>query len=196
MASILSKLRNPRIALLSGSTRVGSFNTHLIVAAEQVAQAAGAETNVISLQDFPLPVYNQDDEAVSGLPQAAKDLKEALGKADAWVVASPEYNGFPSPLLLNAYTWCSRGDDETMYTTLRGKTACLLSASPGGLGGMRNHNPHRQILTNLGVHVLPDAVAIGGAFKAFDESGRLVDDKQQSMLETAIQALFLNSREL
>jgi hypothetical protein len=52
------------------------------------------------------------------------------------------------------------------------------------------------VLTNLGIHVLPNAVAIGGfSSRRFDEGGRLVDDKQQSMLETAIQTLFWNSRD-
>lgn len=125
--------RAPKIALLSGSLRKGSFNTKLIGAAEQVAAKLGAETSVIDLGAYDLPIYNQDDEA-DDYPQAAMDLKAVLGEqADGWVVSSPEYNGWISPLLLNAYTWCSRGDPAggPMYATFAGKSAVVLSSSPG-----------------------------------------------------------------
>lgn len=159
--------RAPKIALLSGSLRKGSFNTKLIGAAEQVAAKLGAETSVIDLGAYDLPIYNQDDEA-DDYPQAAMDLKAVLGEqADGWVVSSPEYNGWISPLLLNAYTWCSRGDPAggPMYATFAGKSAVVLSSSPGAMGGLRTLNPHRQLLNNLGVNVLPQSVAIGAAYK-------------------------------
>ena len=201
----LAALRAPRIALMSGSIRDGSFNTQLIHVAKDVAQGLGAETTLIDLAHYPLPVYHQDDESSSsnqGLPQAAVDLKAQLAAADAWIVASPEYNGFLTPLLLNAYTWCSRGDhDGDMYATFRNKLAVILSASPGGLGGMRNHNIHAQLLRNLGVQVLPQSVAIGRAFAAFQKSSTdvvansLKDDKHQRQLEGAVQSLFYTARD-
>ena len=100
-----------------------------------------------------------------------------------------------SPLLLNTYTWCSRGDEAgAIYETFRGKVAIVLS-SPGAMGCLRTLNPHREILTNLGVNAIPQSVAIGAAFKAFDGEGNLVDDKQKSMLEGAIEGLFYLARD-
>ena len=189
-------LRAPKIALISGSLRKGSFNSQLIGTAEQFAHRLGAETTIVNLADFNLPVYHQDLEADGNFPEAARGLKETLGAADAWIVSSPEYNGFISPLLLNTYTWCSRGDEAgAIYETFRGKVATVLSSSPGAMGGLRTLNPHREILTNLGVNVMPQSVAIGAAFKAFDGEGNLVDDKQKSMLEGAIEGLFYLARD-
>lgn len=190
-------LRAPRIALLSGSIREGSFNTKLINAAERVAEKLGAETRIVDLANYNLPLYNQDVEAATGLPEAALQLKEELGSTDAWIISSPEYNGFPTPILINALTWCSRGDDPSgpMYATFAGKSAVVLSASPGAMGGMRSLNPHRQLLNNLGVNVLANSVAVGGAFKAFDDSGDLVDEKHKTMLEGAVSALFYKARD-
>jgi len=195
MASSIA-LRAPRFALISGSLRKGSFNTKLIAAAEKVAKEVGAETQIVEIP-ATLPVYSQDEEAANGLPREALELKKRLGDADAWIVASPEYNGFPTPLLLNAYTYCSRGDaDGDMYATFRDKLALILSASPGGLGGMRNHNPHRQLLQNLGVNVLASSVAVGGAYNAFDdETGELTSEKHRNSLESAVQNLFYVSRD-
>jgi len=144
-----------------------------------------------------MPIYNQDFEASSGIPDAVQQLKADLQSADGWIVASPEYNGFSTPLLLNAVTWCSRGDpDGEMYATFKGKSAVVLSASPGAMGGMRSLNPNRQLLTNLGVSVLPDSVAVGGAFGAFDDSGALTNEGQNAMLQGAVEKLFYQTQTL
>ena len=132
------------------------------------------------------------------MPDGAMRLKDDLAGADGWIISSPEYNGFVPPLLLNAMTWASRGDPPGagMYATFQQKTALVLSASPGAMGGLRSLGPNRQLFQNLGVNVLPQAVAIGGAFQAFDEAtGDLVDPKQHGMLENAVHTLFLTTRD-
>lgn len=102
-------------------------------------------------------------------------------------------NGMITPLLLNALTWCSRGDDP-MYATFKGKVAAVLSASPGPLGGMRAHASARAILQNLGVTVLPMSVAVGGSFKAFGEAGELVDERQRGMAASTVATLVKMAR--
>ena len=194
--SASSGLRAPIIAAFAGSSRDGSVNTKLAKAAQRIAQTHGAETTFLDLSCYNLPLYNQDEESVNGLPDGAIQLKSDLAAADGWIVASPEYNGFVTPLLLNALTWCSRGDSPNqMYATFRGKAATVVSASPGAMGGMRALNPTRQVLQNLGVNVLPLSVAVGGAFQAFDDSGQLNDTKQKAMLESAVASLYYLSRD-
>mmetsp|Transcript_22254 Transcript_22254/g.39989 ORF Transcript_22254/g.39989 Transcript_22254/m.39989 type:complete len:114 (+) Transcript_22254:346-687(+) len=84
-----------------------------------------------------------------------------------------------------------------MYATFQHKSVIVVSASPGVLGGMRGLGPNRQLLQNLGVNVLPQSVTIGGAFQAFEEkSGDLVDPKQHAMLQGAVNALFLVTRDV
>lgn len=200
MASSIT-LRAPKIALLSGSIREGSFNTKLLFAAknaiERIAESSsGVDAKVLDLKDYSLPVYNEGLED-DGIPEAAQKLKAALGESDGFIIASPEFNGWPTPLLLNTYTWCSRFDpkDAPMYASFTGKSAIVLAASPGPLGGMRSLDPHRQYLSNLGVNVLPKSVGIGAAFRAFDDDhNNLVDPKQQGMLDAAVQALFIQAR--
>ena len=90
-----------------------------------------------------------------------------------------------------------------MYATFAGKTALVLGASPGAMGGLRAIGPHRNLLQNLGLNVLSNSVAIGGAFKAFstEDTGsgtgnvQLVDEKQQGMLHAAVESLFLKARD-
>ena len=189
-------IKAPRIAFLSGSTRNGSFNTSLILQAERIASKLGASTSTIDLSSYNLPLYNQDLEASQGMPPAAVELKSVLADQDAWVISTPDYNGFPTPLLVNTFTWLSRGDpDGQMYATFANKSAIVLSASPGAMGGMRAINPTRTLLTNLGVNVLAPSAAVGGAFKAFDEEGNLTDDRQKQRIEAAVTSLFHTARD-
>ena len=58
-----------------------------------------------------------------------------------------------------------------------------MSASPGRLGGLRGLFHLRSILSNIGVLVIPDQVAVSEAHKAFGSDGNIVDEKLQSSVE-------------
>ena len=60
----------------------------------------------------------------------------------------------------------------------KGKVAAFLSASSGGLGGIRGLVHVRAILEGIGVFVIPEQKAIPDAGEGFDESGQLNDEKQ------------------
>jgi NAD(P)H-dependent FMN reductase len=64
-----------------------------------------------------------------------------------------------------------------------GKVAVIMSASPGGIGGLRGLVHLRSILGNINVLVLPDQKAIPQAFEAFNPDGTMKDPKQQDSVE-------------
>lgn len=149
----------------SGSSRIGSLNSLLLEQAEILAGSLGATVVTIDLRELNLPIYGGDFEAANGLPSAVLDLKEAMKDADGFLIASPEYNSFPTPLLLNALDWASRpgAGDDVPLSAFTGKVAGLMAASPGAMGGIRSLWALRTLLQNIGVVVAPTLAAVGGA---------------------------------
>ena len=173
-------MSQPKIVAFAGSTRTGSFNKQLLAIAADAARAAGADVTVVDLRDLALPLFDQDLEDASGLPEGAKKFKALLRANDGFLIASPEYNSSITGVLKNAIDWASRAesDDEPPLVAYHGKTAALLAASPGALGGLRGLVHLRSILGNIGVLVLPDQVAISKAHEAFDAAGHLKDERK------------------
>ena len=114
-------------------------------------------------------------------------LKALLKNADVVLFACPEYNGSITPLLKNAIDWASRPvPDEPPLAAFKGKIACLMSASPGGLGGIRGLVHVRDIVGNIGMHVLTEQVMISAAMKAFDEEDQLTDDSKLDQIASLV----------
>ena len=60
-----------------------------------------------------------------------------------------------------------------------------MGASPGAYGAVRSVLALRQVLTALGVLILPSTVQIARADQAFDEAGKLKDPKSTALVEKA-----------
>ena len=173
--------RPPKILAFAGSARRDSFNKRLLQVAAAGARAGGAEVTVLDFAELPLPLFDQDLEAAEGLPENAGKLKALMIEHDGFLIACPEYNSSITPLLKNAIDWASRREEgEPRLAAYAGKAAALMSASPGGLGGLRGLAHVRAILGNLGMLVLPEQQAVGRAFEAFTDDGALADPKLQA----------------
>lgn len=177
----------PRLLVTCGSARRASFNLRLARAADAMARDAGATTTFVDPATLPLPLYDGDLEAAEGLPENARTWKTLLAEHDGLVVACPEYNGSITPLLKNLIDWASRREgDEAPLVAFRGKTAMLLATSPGALGGLRGLAHVRAILSGIGVHVVPDQLAVPHAATALHEDGALTDAKMETRLREMI----------
>ena len=174
----------PKILAFAGSTRTDSYNKKLVKLAAAQAQAAGAAVTLLDLRDCALPLFDQDMETRDGLPAGAQRLKELMLAHDGFLISSPEYNSSISGVLKNAIDWASRpAPNEAPLACFTDKTAALLSASPGALGGLRGLVHLRAILGNIGVLVLPNQVAVPKANDAFNPDGTLKDPKLQGAVE-------------
>ncbi len=174
----------PKILAFSGSLRKGSFNQQVVKIAAGGAEAAGAQVTLMDLRELRLPVYDADLEEAEGLPENARTIKALMKAHTGFLIASPENNSTVSAALKNAIDWASRREgDETPLVCFKDKTAVIMAASPGALGGLRGLNHLRSILTSIGVLVLPDQKAISKAAEALSGNGTLTDPAQQKAIE-------------
>jgi chromate reductase len=178
-------LMRPKILAFAGSTRTDSFNKKLVKVASVGASEAGADVTLIDLKDFPMPLYDEDLESNEVLPSSVLKLKELMQTHHGFLISSPEYNSSISGVLKNTIDWVSRqGEDDSPMSCFKGKVSALMSASPGGLGGLRGLVHVRAILENMGVLVIPSQVAISKAHEAFNSDGILKDKKQEDRVKS------------
>ena len=181
-----------KLLFIAGSAREASLNKRLARLGVEVAQANGIASTFADLGDYPLPIYDGDLEARSGVPDNAKKLKALLLVHDGVFISAPEYNASLAPLLKNALDWVSRNRDEGepplhVYKT---RVFAIGSASPGAFGGMRGLIALRQTLEmGLGALVLPDQIVVAKATEAFDDQGHLKDKSLMEMYKGLIQKL-------
>ena len=183
-----------RVLVFAGSARAGSFNRQLLDVAAGMLASAGAQVTSVDLRALGLPIFDAEIEA-AGLPAGAVELRRLFAQTDAVLIATPEYNGFLPPLLVNAFAWLSRvpaGDGlPSGLEATASKVAGVLSASPGALGGLRSLNYLRQFLQMaFGMLVVPQQFALSQAHKAFDAAtSQLTDDKHQQAVRRVVQAV-------
>jgi NAD(P)H-dependent FMN reductase len=187
-------MQDIRLLVIAGSARAGSLNRQLAAAAAAMAAHAGATVVDLDLRALGLPVYDGDIEAASGVPEGAARLLEAIAGCDAVLIVTPEYNGFPTPLVINTFDWLSRiptlGARSSGLAITANKPVGLMSASPGPLGGLRSMNFLRQYLQMaFTMIVVPQQFALGRAHEAFDERGGIKDDKSGRAAQGVLAAL-------
>ena len=123
----------------------------------------------MDLKDLPMPLFDEDLEREAGMPESAAKLKALMVEHDGFLMLLPSTTVRSLPFLKNAIDWVSRPvPNEPSLLAFKGKTAVLMSASPGNLGGLRGLVHLRAILGNIGMIVLPDQIAVPKAYEAID----------------------------
>jgi chromate reductase len=92
-----------RVVGFAGSLRKQSYNKALLRAALELLPE-GMEPEIVELDDLPL--FNQDRELAP--PAAVRVFCQNIRRADALLIATPEYNYSLSGVLKNAIDWASR----------------------------------------------------------------------------------------
>lgn len=178
------------VLAFAGSTREDSLNKKLVTEAADLAEQAGAHIIVIDLRDYPIPLYDGDLDEKEGIPANAKLLRQLMIQSQVILISSPDYNGSVSAVLKNAIDWATRSEaNGPSREAFKGKKFALMSASPSASGGAKGLTHLRDIIQNIGGTVIPKQVTIPKAYDAFDEQGRLKDQKLQTELQELIQAV-------
>ena len=148
---------------ISGSLRRESHNSGLLRAA---ARALPAD---VEFEEWPglelVPPFNEDLDG-DAAPAAVEDLRAALDRADALLIATPEYNHSIPGVVENALAWVSR---PMAQNPMRGKWALGIGASPGRFGAVWAQAESRQVLGALGARVLDEELPVAKAPDGVDD---------------------------
>lgn len=140
-----------RIAALVGSLRSGSHNRQLAEAAVDLAPE-GVEVEIVEgLADIPF--YNEDIDTPTAVPASAVRFREAIERADAIILFSPEYNGTVPGVLKNAIDWASRPMGSGVFV---GKPLAVVGTAYGQYGGVWAQDETRKSAGIAGAAVLAD----------------------------------------
>lgn len=172
-----------RVLAISGSLRRASHNTALLrAAAGELPPAAELEI----YEDLAaVPPYSEDLDG-EGPPREAAWLRDAIMRADAILVATPEYNSSVPGQLKNALDWASRPFPDN---SLRRKPAAVIGASTGVFGAVWAQAEVRRTLTASGARVIDEELPVGHADDAFAGDGKLVDPALRQQLAAMLQRL-------
>src|ERR1700739_4466619 len=171
-----------KILVIPASLRPGSHKTKLTPA---------VDVTRISLADFPLPIYDGDLQAKSGVPKNAVNLKRMMASHHGVVLVTPEYNSSVPPLLKNTIDWVSRVQDphEARGEVFFDRPFAIAAASENRLGGTRALAALRLILSACRALVIPNQLALSFADQAYDEMDRLKKEADIEALNALVRQL-------
>lgn len=169
------------ILAISGSIRTGSFNSALLDAMSILSPGNIKITLFDSIACTPIfnPEIDEDN-----LPEAVKSLISNIRKADAIIIASPEYAHGITGVLKNMLDWLVASDALVL------KPIMVTLVSTSGLGGVRSYSALVQILTAMNSNVVIEgSLCIPFAAGKFDDTLRLTDEITKERIKVSLKAL-------
>jgi chromate reductase len=171
-----------KILGFAGSVRKGSYNKAILREAKNSAPA-GLEIEIFDLEG--IPPYNQDLD--HDMPARVREFKEKIRKADAILIATPEYNYSMPGVLKNAIDWASRPPGDNSFD---GKPAAIMSASIGMIAGARAQYHLRQTFVYINVYPLnKPEVMVPYAQNLIDKHGNVTDAHTREKIKELVESL-------
>ncbi|MGL4881037.1 MAG: NADPH-dependent FMN reductase [Waterburya sp.] len=168
-----------KIVGIIGSLRPDAYSALALQQAINRVQALGAETEILDLREMNLPFCDGGSD-YPDYPDVDL-LRDKVKAANGLILATPEYHGSVSGVLKNAL-------DLMSFEHLSNKVTGLISV----LGGQSNSNALndlRIIIRWVHGHVIPEQIAIGQAWQAFDSEGKLKDAKLSERFDNFAESL-------
>ncbi len=168
-----------KIVGIIGSLRTDSYSALALQQAADRVEALGAEVDILDLREMKLPFCDGGNE-YPDYPDVDV-LQDKVKAADGLILATPEYHGSVSGVLKNAL-------DLMSFEHLSGKVTGAISV----LGGQSNSNALNDLrIIVRWVHgfVIPEQIAVGQAWQAFDPQGKLKDAKLAERFDDFAQSL-------
>jgi NAD(P)H-dependent FMN reductase len=179
-----------RILALVGSLRAGSYNRQLAEAAVKHAPD-GIDVDIYEGLG-EVPFYNEDLDRPGDVPAPAQALRDAVARADALLLVTPEYNGTIPAVLKNAIDWASRPFQSGAIVD---KPVAVVGTAGGQYGGAWAHGDTRKTARIAGAHVLDDiTLSVPRSGERFAATHPTNDDEIAAALPEALATLAAAAR--
>jgi chromate reductase, NAD(P)H dehydrogenase (quinone) len=160
---------------------VGSLSSTSInrILSRALIRVAPRELDFTEIPIGNLPLYSADHDAA--YPPEATALKEAIGRSDAVLFVTPEYNRSIPGALKNAIDWASRPWGQNSFHHI---PAGVIGASIGGIGTAVAQQSLRAVLSfcNARQMTSPEAYITYSAAR-FRDDGEVLDDTTAGFLK-------------
>ncbi len=148
------------IPVILGTARIGRQSEKVANFILEEVKKAGFESELIDVRDFRIDATDNTQE----LPQAKK-LSPKMEKADAFIIVTPEYNhGYPGELKMML---------DLLYAQYAKKPVGFCGVSAGGLGGARCVEQLRQVIVELHMVSIREALYFPVVQDLFDDKGKI-----------------------
>lgn len=167
-----------KIEIISGSPRVNSITRRVALNLKKWLDAnTDHVTGIIDMKDWNLPPVQSVFVSVERTPDEFKALAERIFNADAFILATPEYNGSYSPAMKNLLDH---------FPKQHHKPFGIVTASPGAFGGIRASQQLLQLIPSLFGIVSPYLLIVPAVDKKFGETGTLIDPNFEKSIHNFI----------
>ena len=176
-----------KILAFAATSSSKSINRQLVSYA--ASQLDDAETELLDINDYELPLFSEDREAELGQPELAKTFLDKIADSDALIISFAEHNGSYTVAYKNLFDWASRINPKVFQN----KAMLLLATSPGP-GGASSVLATAITSAPFFGGIVKASLSVPSFFENFDSAlGRITNDEINTQLLAAIRNLFGDS---
>jgi len=152
------------IPIIVGSTRRDrqSIKVARFVLA-RLQQRKNIETELLDLLEYNFPIMEERLHRRDDPPPGLKEFGEKIGRADSFIIVTPEYNnGYPG-VLKNALDY--------LLPEYERKPVGIVTVSAGGFGGINCLAQLRLVMLGAGALPIPENLSVSRVHDSFKDDG-------------------------
>src|ERR1700722_14062339 len=150
------------IPIICGSTRRDrqSIKVARFVLA-RLQQRAGMQTELLDLLELNFPIMEERLHRRDDPPPGLKEFGEKIGRADAFVIVTPEYNNGSPGVLKNTLDY--------LLPEYERKPVGIATVSAGSYGGINCLAQLRLVVIGMGAFPIPENLAVSKINESFND---------------------------
>jgi NAD(P)H-dependent FMN reductase len=152
------------IPIICGSTRRDRQSIKVAkFVLKKLQERNGVETELLDLLEYNFPIMEERLHRRDDPPPRLKEFGEKIGRADSFIIVTPEYNhGYPG-VLKNALDY--------LLPEYERKPVGIATVSAGGFGGVNCLAQLRLVVLGMGAFPIPENFSVSRVQDSFKDDG-------------------------